>query len=140
MRRRPPRSTRTDTLFPYTTLFRSVERSGNPKEHGHRENHRQADPAFVGCKAKNGCADTLQRQCAAGNIATVETIGHPARHGGEQEQGQELGKANEDKLRHRGGRAPAFACNFLGSPPQHPYHGLFHTYPASPPAYSTPTN
>src|SRR3546814_19989998 len=26
MIRRPPRSTRTDTLFPYTTLFRSVER------------------------------------------------------------------------------------------------------------------
>src|SRR3546814_13394327 len=25
MRRRPPRSTRTDTLFPYTTLFRSAE-------------------------------------------------------------------------------------------------------------------
>src|SRR3546814_13161453 len=25
MLRRPPRSTRTDTLFPYTTLFRSVE-------------------------------------------------------------------------------------------------------------------
>src|SRR3546814_2988575 len=26
MIRRPPRSTRTDTLFPYTTLFRSMER------------------------------------------------------------------------------------------------------------------
>src|SRR3546814_4573052 len=25
MLRRPPRSTRTDTLFPYTTLFRSLE-------------------------------------------------------------------------------------------------------------------
>src|SRR3546814_12144546 len=25
MKRRPPRSTRTDTLFPYTTLFRSVQ-------------------------------------------------------------------------------------------------------------------
>src|SRR3546814_5555050 len=25
MSRRPPRSTRTDTLFPYTTLFRSTE-------------------------------------------------------------------------------------------------------------------
>src|SRR3546814_19782824 len=25
MRRRPPRSTRTDTLFPYTTLFRSTD-------------------------------------------------------------------------------------------------------------------
>src|SRR3546814_4902335 len=28
MIRRPPRSTRTDTLFPYTTLFRSVRRGG----------------------------------------------------------------------------------------------------------------
>src|SRR3546814_1180488 len=27
MRRRPPRSTRTDTLFPYTTLFRSSHSS-----------------------------------------------------------------------------------------------------------------
>src|SRR3546814_2356972 len=27
MIRRPPRSTRTDTLFPYTTLFRSVRQS-----------------------------------------------------------------------------------------------------------------
>src|SRR3546814_15701534 len=27
MRPRPPRSTRTDTLFPYTTLFRSIARS-----------------------------------------------------------------------------------------------------------------
>src|SRR3546814_4510175 len=26
MKRRPPRSTRTDTLFPYTTLFRSLGR------------------------------------------------------------------------------------------------------------------
>src|SRR3546814_14138453 len=28
MRRRPPRSTRTDTLFPYTTLFRSTHARG----------------------------------------------------------------------------------------------------------------
>src|SRR3546814_12059924 len=28
MIRRPPRSTRTDTLFPYTTLFRSVDGAG----------------------------------------------------------------------------------------------------------------
>src|SRR3546814_13052384 len=28
MIRRPPRSTRTDTLFPYTTLFRSFARNG----------------------------------------------------------------------------------------------------------------
>src|SRR3546814_429138 len=42
LRRRPPRSTRTDTLFPYTTLFRSVvvERDradvGEPVGLGHR--------------------------------------------------------------------------------------------------------
>src|SRR3546814_8360270 len=30
MIRRPPRSTRTDTLFPYTTLFRSVGPVGVP--------------------------------------------------------------------------------------------------------------
>src|SRR3546814_4272971 len=29
MMRRPPRSTRTDTLFPYTTLFRSYSASGD---------------------------------------------------------------------------------------------------------------
>src|SRR3546814_6303534 len=31
MIRRPPRSTRTDTLFPYTTLFRSLKRRGGGK-------------------------------------------------------------------------------------------------------------
>src|SRR3546814_12887519 len=30
MIRRPPRSTRTDTLFPYTTLFRSLAAHWNP--------------------------------------------------------------------------------------------------------------
>src|SRR3546814_5584181 len=35
MIRRPPRSTRTDTLFPYTTLFRSAgdRRSSQPRPH-----------------------------------------------------------------------------------------------------------
>src|SRR3546814_11571561 len=31
MYRRPPRSTRTDTLFPYTTLFRSVAVADDPE-------------------------------------------------------------------------------------------------------------
>src|SRR3546814_11032437 len=37
MIRRPPRSTRTDTLFPYTTLFRSLQRRGI--EIAHRLHH-----------------------------------------------------------------------------------------------------
>src|SRR3546814_11270827 len=42
MIRRPPRSTRTDTLFPYTTLFRSLlsqhaaRYTGEPQGKGHR--------------------------------------------------------------------------------------------------------
>src|SRR3546814_6611213 len=32
MIRRPPRSTRTDTLFPYTTLFRSGEAAGEHRK------------------------------------------------------------------------------------------------------------
>src|SRR3546814_8008397 len=43
MIRRPPRSTRTDTLFPYTTLFRSYRRnrgmgevSGRPRRKGRK--------------------------------------------------------------------------------------------------------
>src|SRR3546814_12615691 len=32
MIRRPPRSTRTDTLFPYTTLFRSLESHAAPHD------------------------------------------------------------------------------------------------------------
>src|SRR3546814_6716102 len=41
MIRRPPRSTRTDTLFPYTTLFRSIDRLRNaarPLSRGARPN------------------------------------------------------------------------------------------------------
>src|SRR3546814_4376277 len=36
MIRRPPRSTRTDTLFPYTTLFRSKKKANLPHEGTHR--------------------------------------------------------------------------------------------------------
>src|SRR3546814_19298356 len=49
MIRRPPRSTRTDTLFPYTTLFRSVQLFGfaRPARAAapHRRVLRQADAA-----------------------------------------------------------------------------------------------
>src|SRR3546814_10488068 len=57
MIRRPPRSTRTDTLFPYTTLFRSLSRlppgaeqqPGEPGEdHDARLRHRGAGDALHG--------------------------------------------------------------------------------------------
>src|SRR3546814_1482513 len=42
MIRRPPRSKRTDTLFPYTTLFRSRDRRGVPESDAHDRHRRHA--------------------------------------------------------------------------------------------------
>src|SRR3546814_3597214 len=57
MIRRPPRSTRTDTLFPYTTLFRSTQWTGLPvaeprlpRSGGQRRRARRADR---GCCERN---------------------------------------------------------------------------------------
>src|SRR3546814_9101555 len=59
MIRRPPRSTRTDTLFPYTTLFRSVR----------RENFHSGLPhsLFRSCRRRQGSAvgHPLVRCCSA---------------------------------------------------------------------------
>src|SRR3546814_14221055 len=43
MIRRPPRSTRTDTLFPYTTLFRSDDHADVDRDVEDLERHRAAD-------------------------------------------------------------------------------------------------
>src|SRR3546814_10629869 len=55
MIRRPPRSTRTDTLFPYTTLFRSLRRdrehNGVRDDAQKRERAARANrPRFPGCR------------------------------------------------------------------------------------------
>src|SRR3546814_16031592 len=47
MIRRPPRSTRTDTLFPYTTLFRSARRR-QPHAAGSRNAGKAADGIGLG--------------------------------------------------------------------------------------------
>src|SRR3546814_1753476 len=44
MIRRPPRSTRTDTLFPYTTLFRSCQRGAM----GRADDHQRQGAVFLG--------------------------------------------------------------------------------------------
>src|SRR3546814_13919554 len=44
MIRRPPRSTRTDTLFPYTTLFRPARQAGIDRRAARRvDDHEQGD-------------------------------------------------------------------------------------------------
>src|SRR3546814_9085089 len=48
----PPRSTRTDTLFPYTTLFRSV---GDARAAWHGRALRPPAPARSGALSRSGC-------------------------------------------------------------------------------------
>src|SRR3546814_3256610 len=58
MIRRPPRSTRTDTLFPYTTLFRSlVEHRGHARAARARERHHRV--AAFGRELGRQCGDQL---------------------------------------------------------------------------------
>src|SRR3546814_6375370 len=52
MIRRPPRSTRTDTLFPYTTLFRSVV--GRQLGHDRRDRQRREFQAAVALRDQEG--------------------------------------------------------------------------------------
>src|SRR3546814_1186194 len=82
MIRRPPRSTRTDTLFPYTTLFRSVRKPGarppaSPAStHSDKGEHRIAK-----LLARAGVASRreIERMIAEGRIARDgEVIATPA--------------------------------------------------------------
>src|SRR3546814_11551163 len=54
MSRHPPRTPRTDTLFPYTTLFRSVERVGTVA-------FGAAGPGFVAARRGSGRTRTRPR-------------------------------------------------------------------------------
>src|SRR3546814_2386450 len=66
MIRRPPRSTRTDTLFPYTTLFRSVVAVARHKDHAGHE-------ALEGVAAheEGGAVTLLQVQHADRDLVQV---------------------------------------------------------------------
>src|SRR3546814_2407053 len=64
--RRPPRSTRTDTLFPYTTLFRSLNSSPPHQGHAHcraiaRRDREQAEEGVDGC---GRCVQSSRRRLA----------------------------------------------------------------------------
>src|SRR3546814_5275938 len=63
MIRRPPRSTRTDTLFPYTTLFRSSRHEG----HNERDRHVPEDVRPQGHDRGEGIDDPADEAVAPGS-------------------------------------------------------------------------
>src|SRR3546814_13553217 len=96
MIRRPPRSTRTDTLFPYTTLFRAVDlriqrvlrgpsavprrrASGRQVSRGRLDpDHRAADPLVErGGVVRDG---VLRTWSAAPRVPPPAPLSHASRH------------------------------------------------------------
>src|SRR3546814_1293898 len=82
MIRRPPRSTRTDTRFPYTTLFRSAGRN-----HAGDEDHPRAYPGSAGLvsttqgtPALAGLGTIWRRTEAAGNRARAAVASRSEEH------------------------------------------------------------
>src|SRR3546814_2759374 len=70
MIRRPPRSTRTDTLFPYTTLFRSHGRDGGSQR---KLRYRGGiDVAIVVVLQVSHPPDAIGRRCDAVPVAICE--------------------------------------------------------------------
>src|SRR3546814_9141982 len=103
MIRRPPRSTRTDTLFPYTTLFRSL-----PAQHGAGRNHRAAEIADAGRVAPG-----------AGPVA-LGFAGRDAAHGGASHANMPGGclaarSAKQAHQRIAGGRATCSRTGLAGA-------------------------
>src|SRR3546814_4150328 len=79
MIRRPPRSTRTDTLFPYTTLFRSRARGGAHQQGVGFVDRRHADAVALDLEGDAGIA-VLARIQAQRTVADAGSAAHPAAH------------------------------------------------------------
>src|SRR3546814_12642268 len=82
MIRRPPRSTRTDTLFPYTTLFRSAAQCNVTDANGSwfspRSDRGMGTGFAAGCKPRvdRSCvAISLIGPCAAGAVLEAQDHG-----------------------------------------------------------------
>src|SRR3546814_9431582 len=70
MLRRPPRSTRTDTLFPYTTLFRSARAAGGPQPRWPRRH------VFTSPRARRPAMSRILPSCCAALLAALRSEEH----------------------------------------------------------------
>src|SRR3546814_9748445 len=87
MIRRPPRSTRTDTLFPYTTLFRSHLQTNKAKDAAR-------DAAEVQSLDRLDLAYALQRRLQGIGrtidvLVQVKTSPEPSKHGLDSQRSEE---------------------------------------------------
>src|SRR3546814_13445799 len=99
MIRRPPRSTRTDTLFPYTTLFRSHWQGGEPDKLAAEMNESlEATPELAQVlliqRNANWAKWIRQRLERPGTLFIAVSAGHLAGKGSVQDQLKAMGVAS----------------------------------------------
>src|SRR3546814_16883214 len=92
MIRRPPRATRTDTLFPYTTLFRSVRLAGEREQRCTRTGKAKPEACQLAHSRR-------QRTDAAGD-GTEGPLHHVERGGGGAERSLEARHLAAGARRH----------------------------------------
>src|SRR3546814_15446003 len=94
MIRRPPRSTRTDTLFPYTTLFRSHACTALRGDRMPRVTNRVSDEQIAGLAAAQGLSGRALTVAVA--VALAESGGEASVNGPEGKNnwgnGTEIGR------------------------------------------------
>src|SRR3546814_20945858 len=103
MIRRPPRATRTDTLFPYTTLFRSSPRRGGPSEK--RPEALDRRPRRHGCPKHDSRRDPLRHRDLFRRWPDPE--GGHLRSGARLREAYEKASGPEEQLVAHGGRPDA---------------------------------
>src|SRR3546814_6500476 len=84
----PPRSTRTDTPFPYPTLFRPIEPRGRPRRH-RAEARRDAGGGAESTLAPHARAVELPRQHACHPRRPSRDIEPPRHHRGLRQRSEE---------------------------------------------------
>src|SRR3546814_12507618 len=113
MIRRPPRSTRTDTLFPYTTLFRSGGRGMTDPDkllkmldRGQRAAAQPHDHVWLGASAGKGKSEVLSarvlRRMLEG-VSAVALLGSTFPKAGDAELAQRVHERVGRWVRMRGG-------------------------------------
>src|SRR3546814_10996844 len=117
---RPPRSTRTDTRFPYTTLFRSPAQRHQQQQPAEAEHHRRQGPVQAVAEVAHAVVQRQRRHAPA-------------------DAAQDFGGAGADLPRdpHRHQRASRQAQ--AREHPHHPPHAHHHRRPEPPPAPPPPT-
>src|SRR3546814_9549839 len=117
MIRRPPRSTRTDTLFPYTTLFRSaIDRRRHARATG------EIDRRLTDFKIELGSAQYLRRSRAAaarlhpkGSGVGGQTQQHPTGGKALYETATRYGRKRNGKCKWSFHAAESFGESLIGS-------------------------